>query len=67
MKIGSREFDFGRHTYIMGILNVTPDSFSDGGRFNSLDKALFHAQEMIKKVQISQMLAESQHDLDIHF
>lgn len=27
MKIGSREFDFGRHTYIMGILNVTPDSF----------------------------------------
>ena len=48
MKIGSREFDFGRHTYIMGILNVTPDSFSDGGRFNSLDKALFHAQEMIK-------------------
>lgn len=49
MKIGSREFDFGRHTYIMGILNVTPDSFSDGGRFNSLDKALFHAQEMIKE------------------
>ena len=33
----------------MGILNVTPDSFSDGGRFNSLDKALFHAQEMIKE------------------
>ena len=49
MKIGSREFDFGRHTYIMGILNVTPDSFSDGGRFNSLDKALFHVQEMIKE------------------
>ena len=33
----------------MGIVNVTPDSFSDGGRFNSLDKALFHAQEMIKE------------------
>lgn len=32
---------------VMGILNVTPDSFSDGGRFNSLDKALFHAQQMI--------------------
>ena len=33
---------------IMGILNVTPDSFSDGGSFNNLDKALFHAEEMIK-------------------
>ncbi|MEH6448349.1 MAG: dihydropteroate synthase [Oleispira sp.] len=34
---------------IMGILNVTPDSFSDGGSFNNLDKALFHAEEMIKQ------------------
>ncbi|WP_296895747.1 dihydropteroate synthase [uncultured Megamonas sp.] len=49
MKIGSREFDFGKHTYIMGILNVTPDSFSDGGRFNSLDKALFHTEEMVNE------------------
>jgi dihydropteroate synthase len=32
----------------MGILNVTPDSFSDGGRFNRLDDALFHAEEMIR-------------------
>ena len=32
---------------IMGILNVTPDSFSDGGSYNNLDKALFHAEEMI--------------------
>lgn len=32
---------------VMGILNVTPDSFSDGGKFNSLDKALFHVQQMI--------------------
>ena len=32
---------------VMGILNVTPDSFSDGGRFNSLDKALFHAEQMM--------------------
>ena len=31
----------------MGILNVTPDSFSDGGKFNTLDKALNHAQQMI--------------------
>ena len=32
MKIGNREFDVKNHTYIMGILNVTPDSFSDGGK-----------------------------------
>ena len=31
----------------MGILNVTPDSFSDGGKYNTLDQALFHAQEMV--------------------
>jgi dihydropteroate synthase len=34
---------------IMGILNVTPDSFSDGGSFNNLDRALFHAEKMIKE------------------
>jgi dihydropteroate synthase len=47
MKIGNKEFK--DRTYIMGILNVTPDSFSDGGRYNSIDKALFHAEEMIKE------------------
>lgn len=47
MQIGKRNFDVKNHTYIMGILNVTPDSFSDGGSFNSLDKALYHAQEMV--------------------
>lgn len=36
-------------TQIMGILNVTPDSFSDGGMYNSLDKALFRCQEMIEQ------------------
>lgn len=49
MKIGSRTFDVEHHTYIMGILNVTPDSFSDGGKFESMDAALFHAQEMISE------------------
>lgn len=48
MKIGNREFIIGARPYVMGILNVTPDSFSDGGRFNDLDKALFHAEEMIQ-------------------
>lgn len=33
---------------VMGVLNVTPDSFSDGGRFNSLDSALFQAESMVK-------------------
>lgn len=47
MKIGSCEFDTKAHTYIMGILNVTPDSFSDGGRWNDRDKALSHVEAMI--------------------
>jgi len=49
MKIGRREFDTAHHTYIMGILNVTPDSFSDGGRYNRLDPALFHVEEMLRE------------------
>ena len=47
MQIGTKNFDVENCTYIMGILNVTPDSFSDGGRFNSLDRAMQHAQQMI--------------------
>ena len=47
MRIGSRDFATTGHTYIMGILNVTPDSFSDGGNFNQIDAALKHAEEMI--------------------
>ena len=47
MKIGNREFDLKNETYIMGILNVTPDSFSDGGKFNNLDAALRHAEVMV--------------------
>lgn len=49
MRIGKKEFDTKNNTYIMGILNVTPDSFSDGGKFNNLDAALYHAEEMIKE------------------
>ena len=48
MKIGNREFDIRNKTYVMGILNVTPDSFSDGGRFRQVDAALTHAQQMIE-------------------
>ncbi|NLU08803.1 MAG: dihydropteroate synthase [Clostridiales bacterium] len=46
LKIGSRDFKIGKKTYIMGILNVTPDSFSDGGKFNSIEKAVKHAKKM---------------------
>lgn len=47
MKIGNREFQTKGHTYVMGILNLTPDSFSDGGRWNDMDRALFHVEEML--------------------
>lgn len=48
MIIGSRDFDLENHFYMMGILNVTPDSFSDGGKFNDMDKALYQAEKLIK-------------------
>lgn len=48
MKIGNRVFDLENNCYIMGILNVTPDSFSDGGKYNQFDAALRHAEEMIR-------------------
>lgn len=48
MKIGGRNFDTANHCYVMGILNVTPDSFYDGGKWSTPDAALFHTEEMIK-------------------
>lgn len=48
MRIGNREFSVSGKTYVMGILNVTPDSFSDGGVWNGKDRALFHAEQMIR-------------------
>ncbi|MGD1817339.1 MAG: dihydropteroate synthase [Pleomorphochaeta sp.] len=48
MIIKDKNFDFKNNVYIMGILNYTPDSFSDGGRFNTIDKALFHTEKMIE-------------------
>ena len=43
MKIRQCEFDLKKNTYVMGILNVTPDSFSDGGLHNTKEKAVEHA------------------------
>lgn len=49
MKIGKREFQTRSHTYVMGILNITPDSFSDGGKWNQREKALRHVEEMLEQ------------------
>lgn len=48
MKIGNKEFVMGERTYVMGILNATPDSFSDGGKFNEVEMAVKRAGELIK-------------------
>ena len=42
-------FEYGKKTYIMGILNVTPDSFSDGGNYTDVEVAIKHAKEMIEE------------------
>ncbi|MGI9066650.1 MAG: dihydropteroate synthase [Pyrinomonadaceae bacterium] len=44
---GGRTLPIGERTLVMGVLNVTPDSFSDGGAFFSLESALAHAEQMI--------------------
>ena len=56
MKIGNQSFDLHRHTYVMGILNVTPDSFSDGGSYRHMDDVLRRVEEMI---------AEGAHVIDV--
>lgn len=56
MRIGNRDFDFDNKCYVMGILNVTPDSFSDGGRFDNMEAA---------KDQVSKMIAEGATIIDV--
>ncbi|RLP53844.1 MAG: dihydropteroate synthase [Ketobacter sp.] len=46
LQCGLRSLDL-RHPHVMGVLNVTPDSFSDGGLFNSRDSAIAHAVKMV--------------------
>ncbi len=46
MKLADYQFEIGARTYIMGILNVTPDSFSDGGKYTSVQTAIEHALRM---------------------
>ncbi|KJS85288.1 MAG: dihydropteroate synthase [Peptococcaceae bacterium BICA1-8] len=49
IKCGNRTLSMGSRTYIMGILNVTPDSFSDGGDFVDLEQAVAHAHLMVRE------------------
>jgi dihydropteroate synthase len=48
LQIREHHFDWGKRTYLMGILNVTPDSFSDGGEFNNIESALSQARFMLE-------------------
>lgn len=56
MKIGTREFEFGKKVYIMGIINATPDSFSDGGRYEAIEPAM---------QQVGRMIADGAHIIDV--
>ena len=46
LTVGASTFHFGRRTYVMGILNVTPDSFSDGGKYSTIESAVERALQM---------------------
>lgn len=46
-RCGETTLSLGGKTLIMGILNVTPDSFSDGGRYNDVERAVHHAMQMV--------------------
>lgn len=48
-RLGNTEFNFKKETAVMGILNVTPDSFSDGGKYGQVDAALSRAEEMLRE------------------
>lgn len=49
IQCGPYTLDYGKKTLIMGVLNVTPDSFSDGGKYNTIDNAVRRATEMVEQ------------------
>lgn len=55
MIIGGKKFDVEHETYVMGILNVTPDSFSDGGKYNGMDQARSMQDRWSRTAQTSLM------------
>ncbi|PZU95978.1 MAG: dihydropteroate synthase [Pseudanabaena sp.] len=58
-QIRDRQFMWGDRTHIMGVLNITPDSFSDGGRFNSLDAARQQVAQILPYIDILDVGGES--------
>ena len=48
LTIRNKSFEWGKRTYLMGVLNVTPDSFSDGGDYYTIESALAQAENMVK-------------------
>jgi dihydropteroate synthase len=67
MIIGGKTFDFKNETYIMGILNFTPDSFSDGNKFNTVDNAIKLADKMVSEgadiIDIGGMSTRPNHEI----
>ncbi|MBL8150562.1 MAG: dihydropteroate synthase [Blastocatellia bacterium] len=49
LQLPDRSLELGQKTFVMGVLNVTPDSFSDGGKFLSVDRAVEHALKMVSE------------------
>ena len=49
MRIGNKDFNVNNNVYVMGILNVTPDSFSDGNKYNTIDKVMYQIERMIEE------------------
>jgi dihydropteroate synthase len=49
ISVNRRKFRLGERTLVMGVLNVTPDSFSDGGRYFAVDRAVAHGLEMVRQ------------------
>lgn len=47
-QIRDHRFEWGSRTYLMGVLNVTPDSFSDGGQFNTVEAAIAQAKKLVE-------------------
>jgi len=62
LRIGKSVFNWGERTYIMGILNITPDSFSDGDCFADIDAAIAQARKMaVEGADIIDVGGESTH------
>lgn len=59
MEIRGNRFNWGERTYIMGVLNVTPDSFSDGGNYDDLTRAIDRVSAMVPYIDILDIGGES--------